>query len=121
MGRNKKTDTAKSDEEVVVDVQVEEKATASESVIEQETQPSNEIEEIGETIETKESQKTKNVSTENEPVEEISARDLELMRLYPQYEKIWITPQGFVHPEGAPQYLLKGAKLLKNKFFNNKK
>lgn len=43
------------------------------------------------------------------------------MRLYPQYEKIWITPKGFVHPEGAPQYLLKGAKLLKNKFFNNKK
>ncbi len=121
MGRSKKTDTAKSEEAVVADVQVGEEVVSSESVVEQEIQPSNEIEEIEETIKTKESKKTEKVSTENEPVEEISSRDLMLMRLYPQYEKVWITPQGFVHPEGASQFLLKGAKLYKNKFFNNKK
>lgn len=121
MGRNKKTETAKSEETVVVDVQVDEGATALESVAEQEAQPSNEIEEIEEAPKAEKSEKTVKAPTVKEPVEEISPRDLELVRLYPQYEKIWITPQGFVHPEGAPQYLLKGAKLLKNKFFNNKK
>lgn len=50
--------------------------------------------------------------------EEIPAEAENLMRLYPQYEKIWITPEGFVHPEGAPGYLIKDAKLYKNKYFN---
>lgn len=118
MGKSKKTETAKAEDAVVLDVQVGEEVVPSEPTPEQETQPSNEIEEAPET---KKPTKTKKASTESEPVEEISSRDAELMRLYPQYEKIWITPKGFVHPEGAPQYLLKGAKLLKNKFFNNKK
>ena len=120
MPKSKKTETAKAEEEVMVDVQVGEEATPSEPTSEQETQPTNEIEEIEEAPETKKPSKTKKTSTESKPIEEISSRDAELMRLYPQYEKIWITPKGFVHPEGAPQYLLKGAKLLKNKFFNNK-
>ena len=121
MAKGKKTETAKAGETVVVDAQVGEEAATSEPTTEQEAQPSNEIEESEETPEIKKPAKTKKASTESEPVEEISSRDAELMRLYPQYEKIWISPKGFVHPEGAPQYLLKGAKLLKNKFFNNKK
>lgn len=40
-----------------------------------------------------------------------------LMRLYPQYKKIWITPNGFVHPEGVPEYLTKGATLYENKYY----
>ncbi len=52
-------------------------------------------------------------SQENLPANVIAA-----MRLYPQYEEMWITPRGFVHPVGVPQYLLKGAKLYKNKFYN---
>lgn len=50
---------------------------------------------------------------------EVPANVLELMRLYPQYEKIWVTPKGFVHPEKAPKYLLEGAILYSNKFYNN--
>lgn len=49
---------------------------------------------------------------------EPSDRELELMRLYPQYEEIWITPDGFVHPKGAAKYLIQGATLYKNKFYN---
>ncbi len=120
MGRSKKNKTAKSEEAVVVDVQVEEGVAASEPIAEQEAQPSSEIEEIEEAPKAEKAEKTVEAPTVKEPVKDISPRDLELMRLYPQYEKIWITPKGFVHPEGAPQFLLKGAKLFKNKFFNNK-
>lgn len=54
----------------------------------------------------------------DEPQEDIPANVVAIMRLNPQYEELWITPRGFVHPVGAPEYLLKGAKLYKNKFFN---
>lgn len=57
------------------------------------------------------------------PAQEEAASDgeyAELMRLYPQYERFWVTPKGFVHPYGAPSYLLKGAKLIKNEYFKNK-
>ena len=90
MAKNKKNETAKAEDAVVVDVQVGEEAAPSEPTPEQETQPSNEIEEIEEAPEAKKPAKTKKASTESEPVEEISSRDAELMRLYPQYEKIWI-------------------------------
>lgn len=120
MGRSKKTETAKAEEAVVVDVQVEEEATPSTPVPEQETQLVNEITEIEEAPEAPKPSKASK-ATKDESIEEISPREAELMRLYPQYEKIWITPNGFVHPYGVPQYLLKGAKLYKNKFFNNKK
>ncbi len=118
MGRSKKTETAKAEEAVVVDVQVSEEVTPSEPTPEAEAQPSNEIEEVEEAPKIAKEVKT---SAKSEPAEEISPREAELMRLYPQYEKIWITPRGFVHPEGTPAYLLKGAKLFKNKFYNNKK
>ena len=121
MGRNKKTETAKSEAAVVTDVQIEEGVTASEPIVGQKAQPLNEIEEIDDVPKVEKTEMAVKKPTVKEPVEEISARDEELMRLYPQYEKIWITPKGFVHPVGAPQYLLKGAKLFKNKFFNNKK
>lgn len=42
----------------------------------------------------------------------------ELMRLYPDLEKMWITEDGFVHPEGVPEYCRKNAKLYTNKYFN---
>ncbi len=118
MGRPKKSETIKNDEAVMVDVQVKEEAVSSEPIKEQDEQLPNEIEEVDFDAETSGEQ---NTSVEEDLTEKISPREEELMRLYPQYEKIWITPKGFVHPEGVPQYLLKGAKLFKNKYFNNKK
>ena len=41
----------------------------------------------------------------------------ELMRLYPQYDEIWVTSNGFVHPKGVPAYLTKDAVLYKNKYY----
>lgn len=46
-----------------------------------------------------------------------SPRVLEIMRLYPHYEELWITPNGFVHSKNAPAYCIKGATLYKNKYF----
>lgn len=40
-----------------------------------------------------------------------------LMRLYPQYEEIWVTSKGFVHPKDTPKYLTKDAVLYKNKYY----
>ena len=39
-----------------------------------------------------------------------------LMRLYPQYKRLWITKNGFVHPEGVPKWMTKDARLYENKF-----
>lgn len=47
-----------------------------------------------------------------------SSFETELMRMYPQYERLWITSKGFVHPEGVPSSLVKDAKLYTNIFFN---
>lgn len=41
-----------------------------------------------------------------------------MMKLYPQYEKIWVTPEGFVHPVTAPSYITKNATLYDNIFYN---
>lgn len=91
MGRTKKSETTKVEEPMAcTETGVEETPAISES------QP----------------------ETENIKADEISPQDEELMRLYPQYEEIWITPDGFVHPKGASPFLLKGAKLFKNKFYN---
>ena len=49
---------------------------------------------------------------------EIPANILALMKLYPHYEEFYVTPNGFVHPTGVPEYLRKGATLYKNKFYN---
>lgn len=60
-------------------------------------------------------------STEKEEVKaDIPEYVEKLMKLYPQYEKLYITPQGFVHPENAPKYVLENATLYTNKYFNNK-
>ena len=49
---------------------------------------------------------------------EIPTNILALMKLYSHYEELYVTPNGFVHPAGVPEYLRKGATLYKNKFFN---
>lgn len=117
MGRNKKTDTVKAQENVASDIQENQEIIVSDSPTAQETQLPNEGEEAENTPET---ENPKGNLPKSEPMEKIPLRDLELMRLYRQYERLWITPDGFVHPEGSPQYLLKGAKLYTNNFFNTK-
>lgn len=84
----------KKTEEVILETQQEEIAT---SVTVEETKPEA-----------------------TEKTSEPTSRELELMRLYPQYDELWITPRGFVHHKSAPKYLTKGAKLFKNKFYKNK-
>lgn len=42
-----------------------------------------------------------------------------LMRLYPQYEEIYVTPEGFVHSKDAPKYVVKNAVLYKNKYYKS--
>ncbi len=37
-----------------------------------------------------------------------------LMKCYPQYENMYISPQGFVYPENAPEYQRKDAILYHN-------
>lgn len=58
------------------------------------------------------------VETAPETKEEIPQNVLQLMKLYPQYEEIWVTPKGFVHHKNSPAYLTKGATLYKNKYYN---
>lgn len=58
--------------------------------------------------------------TEPEKSTEPSAKVLNLMRLNPQYEEIWVTPHGFVHPKNAPKYCTAGATLYKNKYYKTK-
>ena len=80
--------------------------------------PVEEIEELASSENAADSNVTEEESADT--VEPIPPFVENLMRLYPQYESIWVTPKGFVHPEGAPQYLVKDAKLYKNKYYNNK-
>ena len=63
-------------------------------------------------------QASEQVLNKSEKKEEIPPRVADLMRLYPHYEELWITTNGFVHPVGTPKYLLKDAVLYKNKFYN---
>lgn len=76
------------------------------------------VEQQPETEEPGEIEEAKTTPKKDVKADEVSPRDMELMRLYPQYEKIWITPDGFVHPYGAPDYLLAGAKLYTNTYYN---
>lgn len=103
MGRTKKTETVQADEGVAVENQSSDATTYTPNLDEQFTE---------------EIKANKSVVMEINSCDNISPRDAELMRLYPQYEKFWVTPRGFVHPEGAPKYLIKDAKLLTNKFFH---
>lgn len=40
-----------------------------------------------------------------------------MMRLYPQYKEIYVTPKGFVHTKDAPKYAIKDAVLYQNKYY----
>ena len=79
--------------------------------------------EVDETVKVED---TEVVETQQEEVKEkksskekeIPANILALMKLYSHYEEFYVTPNGFVHPAGVPEYLCKGATLYKNKFFN---
>ena len=65
--------------------------------------------------------KVENPELEKETLEvEIPEHVEKLMKLYPQYEQLYVTPNGFVHPVGSPKYLVANATLYKNKFYNNK-
>ena len=54
------------------------------------------------------------------PETEVPVNVERIMQLYPQYEKLYVTKEGFVHPEGSPKYLVAGATLYTNKYYNNK-
>lgn len=103
MGRPKKTEAPEVDASEVKELPAEQSAP--------ETEEQSEVKEPVKPVEEPHEAEVK--SQENLPANIIAA-----MRLYPQYEEMWITPRGFVHPVGVPQYLLKGAKLYKNKFYN---
>jgi len=61
-------------------------------------------------------QKAPETKSEVKKEKEIPANVLALMKLYPHYKEFYVTPNGFVHPAGVPEYLRKGATLYKNKF-----
>lgn len=103
MGRPKKTEAPEVEASEVNELPAEQPAP--------EIEEQSEVKEPAEPV--KELHEDEAKSQENLPANVIAA-----MRLYPQYEEMWITPRGFVHPVGVPQYLLKGAKLYKNKFYN---
>ncbi len=105
MARNKKTETSNTEEMANAEIQID-VAPVEAKVSEEE--PKAESEEVKETAKAPKAKKA----------EEPTDQEKELMRLYPHYEKVWITPEGFVHPEKTPEYLRKGAKLLKNIFYN---
>lgn len=60
------------------------------------------------------------VEEQKVPEANVPANVEKLMQLYPQYEQIYVTKDGFVHPVGAPKYMVADATLYKNKYFNNK-
>lgn len=64
-----------------------------------------------------ESEETTNVNTKVE--EEIPAYADAAMKLYPQYQELWVSPKGHVHPKAASAYVTEDAVLYTNKYFNN--
>lgn len=108
MGRPKKTDT---NEAVSPEAMENEVMQTAEEV--NETPKAEDAEEVNEAPASQ-----KQSSSKSTAKEELPANVEKLMRLYPHYEEIWITPRGFVHPAGVPKYLLKDAKLYKNIFYN---
>ena len=112
MGKGKKTEKSNTEEPANAEIQIE--VTPAEAQISDES--ADETEEVTETPKTSKTRKTESPKTQK--AEEPTAQEKELMRLYPQYEKMWITPNGFVHPEDAPEYMRRGAKLLNNVFYN---
>lgn len=64
------------------------------------------------TTEAKETE-VKQVSQQSENSEFVD----KILKHYPQYEKAYVSSQGFVHPENSPKYVLGDAKLYKNKYY----
>lgn len=56
-------------------------------------------------------------AVQKESVKAVPENVEKLMRLYPQYDEIYVTPNGFVHPKNAPKYVIKDAALYKNKYY----
>lgn len=94
MGRIKKIETASVEEQPIVSTQDE--LSQSDGV----------------------EQKSEVSAKDKEENAKIPPHVVELMRLYPHYEKFWVTSRGFVRPVGTPKYLLKDAVLYENKFYN---
>lgn len=42
-----------------------------------------------------------------------------LLKMYPNYKKLYVTKDGFVHPENATKSLVEGLTLYDNPYFNN--
>lgn len=118
MGRSKKTDTTEAVNPIMEEVLDEQTNPNAEEILNEST--GSDVEQTSETKEesAKETKSKKETANETESITELPANVIEKMRLYPQYEEIWITPKGFVHPVGVPEYLLKGATLYKNEFYN---
>lgn len=112
MGKGKKTEKQNAEEAINAEIQIE-VAPAEEQISDD---SSNETEEAKEAPKTSKAKKNETPKAQKE--EEPTVKEKELMKLYPHYEKVWITPNGFVHPEDAPEYMRRGAKLLKNIFYN---
>ena len=93
MGRPKKTETIQDPE--ILAPQIEEK-----------NNPAPQIEEDATAVE------------QSEP--QLPASVMKLMRLYPSYEEMWITPKGFVHPVGAPSISQKAPLFIKTNISTNK-
>ncbi len=105
MGRtSKKVETANVENQAAEMAQEEQNVTTAQE--EQMEQDANESE-----------HKPKESADKTNENKEIPHYADKLMRLYPQYEELWITPHGFVHPAGAPRHVLKGATLYKNKYY----
>lgn len=43
----------------------------------------------------------------------------ELLKHYPHLKKAWVTKEGFVHQEDSPKYLIEGAVLYDNKYYQS--
>lgn len=116
-----KTSTKKT-ENASVEMQVQTTTSEAETSKEETAQTVEATkEETTSTAKTSKKEKTSSAETskkEEETEVEVPSQIEALMRLYPHYEEFWVTPQGFVHPAGAPEYVRKGATLYKNKFYN---
>lgn len=123
MGRTKQTD--KTNTEVQESSNISQPETDATPVIPTESQdPSEEKVELPEEtndsedpIDDNKPETSEDKESEKEVVNDAGAKVLEIMRLYPQYEEFWLTPEGFVRPKGVAKYLIKGATLYKNKYY----
>src|SRR5574344_2096402 len=91
-------------------------STDAEKVQEQEEQ-STDTEKAQEQEEEQEEEQ-KSQPAEKIKVGVVNDRIRQTLKMYPQYEKLFIDSNGFVHPEDTPEYQRRGAILYKNEFYN---